>query len=82
MSDQSEEVTVRPGEDWTKMSDPEIMARLMRRGVEAVHAKGLVRDRDQRYAAQEIDEVLTKVYLDENDQPIKFEHPIDRRVRR
>lgn len=69
-------------EDWHTFSDPEVMARLLRRGVEAVYAKGLVRDRATEAADEEINEVLTKQYLDDQEQPIKFEHPLDRRVRR
>lgn len=77
MADQS-----APTEDWHTMSDAEVMGRLLRRGMEPVYAKGLVRDRETQAAAEEIEEMLTTVYLDEKEQPIKFEHPIDRRVRR
>lgn len=68
--------------DWHEMSDPEVMARLLRRGIEPVTAKGWVRDREQPWADEEIGECLTATYLDANDEPIKFEHNIDRRVKR
>lgn len=72
----------KPAEDWHTMTDPEVMGRLLRRGCEPVTAKGLIRDRLLPDAEEQIAEWLDKVYLDHNEAPIKFEHPIDRRVRR
>lgn len=68
--------------EWRKFSDSELLSRLLRRQVEPVAAKGLVRDREIDSAIEEINEVLGQEYLDEYDQPIRFEIPLDRRRRR
>lgn len=68
--------------DWTKYDDVEVMSRLLRRGVEPIAAKALVRDRRLPEAAEDIEDVLGREFLDADDKPIRFETPIDRRPRR
>lgn len=67
---------------WSDLSDAEVRGRLMRRGVEAVQAKGWVQSRMESWAIEEITAVLDQKYLDENDAEVRFEIPMDRRARR
>jgi hypothetical protein len=68
--------------DWTTWSDPELLGRLLRRGVEGVTAKGWVRDRMTAEVIEEIETVLTSNYSDEDGKEVRLEMPLDRRARR
>lgn len=68
--------------EWFEFPDAEVMARLIRRGVDPVTAKGWIRDRVMPYAVDEIGAVLNAVYKDDKDEVIRHEIPLDRRPRR
>jgi predicted transcriptional regulator len=66
-------------DDWTTWSDAEVLGRLMRRGIEGVYAKGLVRDRVMPESADEIFTILSREYKDDEGKVQRFETPLDRR---
>lgn len=77
-----DDVLQKPSPTWLNYDSVELQTRLLRRGIEPVTVKGLVRDRQLPEAMAEITDILDRVYLDENDEPIQFEVPIERRTRR
>ena len=68
--------------DWRTYTDSELLGRLLRRGIEPVYAKGLIRDRALDEQADEIDTILNTPVVGPDKKEVRVELPLDRRARR